>query len=292
MLMKDKTPKPYLICVDHTVSKKRFNLILDKKKELLITKPKPSKEELPGYYESADYISHTDTKKGFVDKLYQIVKRYTLTKKVNLIDSLELENRTLLDIGAGTGDFLNKAKLRGWKVEGIEPNLKAQQKAISKGIQIKTNYDQLVRNEFSVITMWHVLEHVYDLEKQIEIIEQYLNENGTLIVAVPNYKSFDALYYKNFWAAFDVPRHLWHFSKTSITQLFEPRGFVVHTIIPMYYDSFYVSLLSEKYRKGKFQILNAFRIGLLSNVKAKFLTKEYSSLIFFQRPYSRCLSFF
>lgn len=269
----------FIECKDYTVSGEMFQLLYDKEYDLLITSPKPKEDELGKYYESEDYISHTDAKRSFFEKLYHIVKVYSLNKKVKLISKLNNESRLVLDIGAGTGDFLNTAKNKGWKVEGVEPNTHAKELAKQKGIDLHFTTTDFEPKSFDVITMWHVLEHIPDIENQIKELKRLIKPNGYVIIAVPNFKSYDAIHYKSFWAAYDVPRHLWHFSKTSIQKLFQEEDFSLEKVLPMKFDSFYVSLLSEKYKNGKMNFVKAFWVGLLSNSKAK-QTKEYSSQIY------------
>lgn len=275
----------YLTCKDYTVSSENFDLRFHKELEMLETFPRPKEEELSGYYESDDYISHTDSKETIIDKLYQIVKKHALANKLKLINSFKTEDKNLLDIGCGTGDFLLICKDNGWKVTGVEPNEKAkitsENKLVGKSeSEIYSEISQLNKEaQFDIITLWHVLEHVPNLEAYFSGLKKLLKPNGVLIVAVPNFKSYDANYYKQFWAAFDVPRHLWHFSKKSIQLLFAKHEMSVVNILPMWFDSFYVSLLSEKYKNGKDNFLKAFYIGLISNIKA-ITTKEHSSLIY------------
>ena len=272
--------KPYLDCNDYTVSNKKFSILIDKDSEFLVTSPRPNDEDLAQYYESEDYISHSNAKKTLLDKVYQLVRNYTIKQKIKLIDSFDLETRSILDIGAGTGDFLEACKNNHWKVEGVEPNSNAKSLAEEKlKINLKNTIDELGSQKYDVITMWHVLEHVPNLLEYVSSLKQILKHNGVLIVAVPNYKSYDARHYKEFWAAYDVPRHLWHFSKSAIKKLFVKEQMVVDQILPMKFDAFYVSLLSEKYKTGKLNPLQAFYRGLQSNIKAN-KTKEYSSLIY------------
>lgn len=269
----------YIKVQDHSVSKENFELLLDPELELLKTHPQPALENLGSYYESEDYISHTDSKRSLFEKIYHIVKTYSLKKKVGLINSYHSQKGSLLDIGAGTGDFLVTAKASGWQTTGIEPNKNAKNLAISKGISFVNSIESIENQQFDVITMWHVLEHVPDVEHQIKQLKRLLKPEGTLIIAVPNYKSFDAQHYGKFWAAYDVPRHLWHFSKTSIQKLVSRENLKLAKILPMVFDSFYVSLLSEKYKTGKMNFSKAFWIGLRSNLNA-YNTKEYSSHIY------------
>lgn len=276
----------YVSCKDHLVSGENFNLLLDDSLDLLMTNPKPENDQLGKYYESEEYISHTDGKKSIVDVVYQMVRNYTLKKKLKLIESFQTEEKNILDIGAGTGDFLKICADHNWKVTGVEPNAGAREIALGKSKEglFFDSVESLKKEEgvflgFDVITMWHVLEHVPNLDETIFNLKKLLKPEGVLIVAVPNFKSFDAAYYKEFWAAYDVPRHLWHFSQTAIRRLFFFQGMEVVKTLPMKFDSFYVALLSEKNKTKKMNFLNAFLIGLRSNIKAK-KTNEYSSLIY------------
>jgi len=298
--------EPYLKCIDYTVSEKEFSILIDKSSELLVTSPRPKNESLGAYYKSENYISHTDSQQSFFDKIYQFVKRYSIAKKVKLVDSFfdsNSDEKTVLDIGCGTGDFLLACQESDYNIFGVEPNEKAKSlaenklnnlsvrasrlrsrhapsKTNSSAKNIFSSIEELDSNQqFDCITLWHVLEHVPNLTEYITSLKKLLKPKGILIIAVPNHKSFDAKYYANFWAAFDLPRHLWHFSKKSISLLFEKENMKVTKTIPMKFDSYYVSLLSEKYKTGKSNPLKAFFIGLKSNVKAK-RTKEYSSLIY------------
>ena len=271
--------KHFLTVKDYSVSKETFDLYHDQNLDMLITFPQPSMENLGKYYESEDYISHTDHKRSLFEKLYHFIKSIALKNKLNLINSLQPNKGRILDIGAGTGDFLTVAKNDGWAIMGIEPSDKAKTIAKSKGVSFVEQTTELENHSFDVISMWHVLEHVPDLDTQIKELKRLLKPTGTLIVAVPNFKSFDAKHYGKFWAAFDVPIHLWHFSKKSIQLLFDKEEMKLEKVLPMKFDSFYVSLLSEKYKSGKMNFIKAFFIGLQSNWKAK-KNFEYSSHIY------------
>jgi len=271
--------KHFLTVKDYSVSKETFDLYYDETLDMLITHPQPSLENLGKYYESEDYISHTDNKRSLFEKLYHFIKSIALKNKLNLINSLQSNKGRILDIGAGTGDFLSVAKNDGWQTIGVEPSERAKSIAINKGISFVEETSELENHSFDVISMWHVLEHVPDLDKQIKELKRLLKPTGTLIIAVPNFKSFDANHYGKFWAAYDVPIHFWHFSKTAIKLLFEKEEMKLEKVLPMKFDSFYVSLLSEKYKSGKMNFIKAFFIGLQSNWKAK-NNFEYSSHIY------------
>lgn len=271
--------KHFLTVKDFSVSKEIFDLHYDATLDMLVTYPQPELDKLGRYYESVDYISHTDSKRSLFEKAYHFVKGIALKNKLQLINAEQASKGQLLDIGAGTGDFLLVAKNDGWNTIGIEPSEKAKTIAITKGISFVPDTSSLASHSFDCITMWHVLEHVPDLDFQIKELKRLLKPTGTLIVAVPNFKSYDANYYQEFWAAYDVPIHFWHFSKKAIEMLFQKENMKLNKVLPMKFDSFYVSLLSEKYKTGKMNYFSAFFVGLRSNWKARH-TNEYSSLIY------------
>ena len=276
--MNFKKENTYSVVKDFSVSGESFSLLLNDEYQILKTDPQPSLDKLPSYYESEDYISHTDGSRTLFEKVYQGVKRNAIRKKVALLSKFS-QKGSVLDIGAGTGDFLTEAKNKGWNVTGIEPNAKAKQIAISKGVTFSETLEILESHSFDVITMWHVLEHVPDLEFQLSELKRLLKPNGTIIIAVPNFKSYDAKKYKVFWAAYDVPRHLWHFSKTSIEKLFQNKNMKLIKVKPMWFDSFYVSLLSEKNKNGKMNVIRGFFYGFISNIYGM-VKKEFSSHIY------------
>ena len=268
---------PLLNCKDNTVSGKYFEVMMHQEYEMLVTSPVP--KNLENYYKSETYISHTDSKKTFFDKIYQVVKNHTLKQKLILLNSFKSGSKSVLDFGAGTGDFLKICKNNNWQVLGIEPSAEARENAVKKGIYLKENLLDVTNQKFDVITLWHVLEHVENLKNTIKVLKSLLQPEGRIVVAVPNYKSYDAEFYKEHWAAYDVPRHLWHFSQKAIHKLFLEAEMIVEETLPMKFDSYYVSLLSEKYKTGKSNPAKAFYRGFLSNISAK-STSEYSSLIY------------
>ena len=278
ILMSSSNTKHFLNVKDYSVSQETFELLHDEELDMLITHPQPSLEKLPSYYESVDYISHTDGNKSLFEKMYQFVKTIALKNKLKLINSQSPKGR-ILDIGAGVGDFLTVAKNDGWETIGIEPSDKAKAIAKNKGVSFVESLSELESNSFDIITMWHVLEHVPDLENQIKELKRLIKPTGTVIIAVPNFKSYDAEYYGKFWAAYDIPIHLWHFSKTAINKLFSKEDLELKEVLPMKFDSFYVSLLSEKYKTGKMNFIKAFFVGCKSNWKGS-KNSEYSSHIY------------
>ncbi|MFV8225341.1 class I SAM-dependent methyltransferase [Christiangramia aquimixticola] len=277
--LKNKIATPaqkILECKDHLVSGEKFE-ILDLKNGILKTDPFP--EDLNKYYQSEDYISHTDSSKTFQDKIYQIVKNKMLSKKASWINTLSKTGK-ILDYGAGTGDFLNRMKFDGWEVEGVEPNYTARNLGIKKGLEISSELENISETQFDVITLWHVLEHIPDYQNVVDLLKAKLKPGGFLVIAVPNFKSFDAFYYNNKWAAWDVPRHLWHFSRKGLKNTIEENGFSLLQEKPLIFDSYYVSLLSEKNKGSRFPFPKALLRGFISNLNARG-TGEYSSLTYF-----------
>lgn len=276
------TERPFLVCKDWLVSQEIFNIVKCQSCGLMFTNPRPYDEALGRYYESSEYISHTNTKIGFISKAYQLVRNRTLKQKEKLLRG-HVSRGTLLDYGCGTGHFLSYCNDSGWNVFGIEPDVKARGLAILNKLNAypdKTSFAKKHEGKkFDVITLWHVLEHITDLTETLEFFRTSLKDKGRLVIAVPNHKSYDACYYSKDWAAYDVPRHLYHFDKTSLEYLMNQFGFVLIKTKPMPFDSFYVSMLSEKNQNGKNNYIKAALIGLISNLKAAF-NSEYSSRIY------------
>ncbi|WP_018616456.1 class I SAM-dependent methyltransferase [Segetibacter koreensis] len=271
-------------CKDYTVSNENFEIWQCNSCTFRFTQNAPDEASVGIYYQSADYISHSDTKKGLVNRLYHQVRTFTLTSKLNLLKEVTgLKHGVLLDVGAGTGAFAFTMQQAGWNVTGLEPDETARINAVNN---YKLHLEELsslasMHNEtFDAITLWHVLEHVHDLHGYLEKFFKILKPVGRLIIAVPNYTSYDAGYYKQYWAAYDVPRHLYHFSPKSMEILLKEKGFAVEAVKTMWFDSFYVSMLSEKYRHGKDRFIQAAWVGLISNIKALFNAKRCSSVIY------------
>jgi len=263
---------------DYSVSQEVFTLEYNEDYHLYKTNPVP--KNISSYYETEDYISHTDAKESLIDKLYQLVKKITLKNKSKLLSKIiNIKNPFVLDIGCGTGSFLEFLNNSDWNTSGIEPSSVARNLAIEKGVNCFSNVDELENQKFDIITMWHVLEHVPDFNKQFDEFKNLLNEKGVVVIAVPNFESYDAKFYDQYWAALDVPRHLWHFSEKAISKIASQHNFILKEIKPMWFDSFYVSLLSEKYKFQKVNYLRAFWIGLLSNLRAM-KNGQFSSKIY------------
>lgn len=270
---------------DHTVSGEKFDLLHCSSCQAQFTQDVPDAESIGRYYQSENYISHSNTSKGMINRFYQIVRNRANAGKRKLIEETTgLKAGNLLDIGSGTGYFIAEmGRNKSWQLTGLEPDEKARKIASeinNVSLSPQTDFFHLPQNHFDVITLWHVLEHVHDLTGYTRHIRNLLKEEGTLFIAVPNYKSHDAEVYKRFWAAYDVPRHLYHFSPNSMKQFIKKEGMNVVDIKPMWFDSFYVSLLSSKYKNGTTNWPGAIVTGLQSNWKAMRNVERCSSLIY------------
>lgn len=268
---------------DHFLTQKEF--YLNKNSEFGYLETHPIPENLSEFYKSENYISHTDSSKSLFEKVYQKLKLYNIRYKFSKLDHKE-NGKKLLDIGCGTGDFIQFAQKKGLKVFGIEPNQKAIEIAKNKIGREGEFFDELSDTDetFDSITLWHVLEHIPDLNRTLIEIKSKLKSEGELIIAVPNYKSFDAKFYQSFWAAYDVPRHLWHFSPEDFDRLMNHHGMKIVNKYPLLLDSFYVSLLSEKYKGNRWGIFRAMLIGTISNFLG-FWNGNYSSIIYKIKKY-------
>jgi 2-polyprenyl-3-methyl-5-hydroxy-6-metoxy-1,4-benzoquinol methylase len=279
----DSTFQNFIKARDYTTTKEEFQIQQCANCNFLFTNPRPDSESIGKYYQSENYISHSG-KSNLFGSVYRMARRYALQSKYNLITKYHQSRGSILDFGCGTGELLKYFHERNWKITGIEPSTIAREKAsILTGENIYPSIDQANQSTYDVITLWHVLEHIHNLNETITSIKEKLKPEGTLFIAVPNPASKDCKHYQENWAGYDVPRHLWHFSRETIQKLLKNHGLKIVEIIPMKLDSFYVSLLSENYthqKRNKFiNALSAFTVGLKSNLLAK-KTGEYSSLIY------------
>ncbi len=273
--------KLFLNCRDYTVSGEEFKIRECTQCQFKFTSPRPVQDAIGPYYQSDAYISHSGSTAGIINKLYLAVRRKTLSDKVNLINQLHPKG-ILLDIGCGTGNFLKACADAGWQTKGVEADPAARKKAIeNSGTEVQVDLLQAYKGKkFDVITLWHVLEHLHQLEDSLLKITALMAKEAILVVAVPNSGSFDAQYYQQYWAAYDVPRHLYHFTPDTLSLLLAKYGLKVVDTKPMKFDAFYISMLSTKYRSGKTNYVESIKNGLLSNVWAARNGNNYSSLTY------------
>jgi 2-polyprenyl-3-methyl-5-hydroxy-6-metoxy-1,4-benzoquinol methylase len=273
---------PFLKSIDFFLTREEFMIVSCTNCGLKFVNPRPDEKEIGRYYESVDYVSHNASKKTGLNFLYRQVRKFSLRNKFNLVKK-HAKGKKILDIGCGTGEFIFNCKQKGFDVKGIEPGEKPRsfaQQEYNLEVHEEEFLRQLTTPEFDVVTLWHVLEHVHLLQDRMKKIKEILNTGGILILAVPNCDSWDAHFYGRFWAAYDLPRHLYHFSQETMKILAEKFDFKIEKIVPMKLDAFYISLLSEKYAKGKQNYFRAIINGARSNKFARKNKKNYSSLIY------------
>jgi 2-polyprenyl-3-methyl-5-hydroxy-6-metoxy-1,4-benzoquinol methylase len=267
---------------DYSITGEDFTIAACKNCTFRFTQHAPAADAIGAYYKSDRYISHTETKKDLISKIYHKVRNVTLKQKVKLV--IKYTSKIVghhLDIGAGTGSFVHAMEKSGWNSIGVEPDDAARMRANElylASIYPMNELENFSEASYTAITMWHVLEHVHDLHEMIQLVHKLLDFDGKLFIAVPNHQSFDANYYGQYWAAYDLPRHLYHFTPETMKQLLKQHGLKIISIKPMWYDSFYVSMLSEQYRKGN--MLRAFFVAAYSNLRAIFNKKLCSSLVY------------
>jgi 2-polyprenyl-3-methyl-5-hydroxy-6-metoxy-1,4-benzoquinol methylase len=279
-----KTFSAFLTCTDFFVSGEEFKIKQCDSCGFKITENIENEENIGRYYQSENYISHSNTTKGLVNSVYHSVRKYMLGRKRRLVEKeTGKRNGHILDVGTGTGFFLNEMKENGWQVTGTEKSSDARDFA-KKEFKLENlpseNLFKLKDNSFDVITLWHVLEHIHRLNENMEIFKRLLKKDGKLIIAVPNHDSSDAKHYKAYWAAFDVPRHIWHFAPKQMKQLGEKHGFRLSSLHTMPFDSFYVAMLSEKYKKSKLALLKGIFHGKISWLQGIFNPAKCSSVIY------------
>lgn len=273
--------KNFLVVKDNSVSKESFVIVECENCSFKFTNPRPDEESIGSYYESEDYISHTNTKTGIINRAYHVVRSITTKQKVELINRHAPGKGTILDYGCGTGVFLTACKKDGWQVRGVEPSDKARELATETiGTTIATSISELPDEKYQVITLWHVLEHIHTLNETIAELILHLSEDGTLIIAVPNADSHDAKQYKENWAAYDVPRHLYHFTQATMKRFLKKHKMQLEEVLPMKFDAYYVSMLSEKHKEGKTKMISSVVNGFKSNNYAEKNGNDYSSLIY------------
>jgi ubiquinone/menaquinone biosynthesis C-methylase UbiE len=272
----------YATCKDFLVTGEEFDLFIDNETELIQTIPQPDKSKIASYYESDEYLSHNTSALTLTSKIYDLVKQVNIRSKFATVEKYFNGKFSLLDIGCGVGDFLIYAKENKCDIDGMEPSDKARSiasKRLNKEIKSGDDLSVFEDNSFDTITMWHVLEHRYDINETIDHLKRICKSDGYIVLALPNYKSFDGNYYKNNWAAFDVPRHLYHFSQNTVKYLAEKNELELIETRPMWFDSFYVSILSEKNMDKKVNFIKGIFIGAISSLYYLF-TKESSSHIY------------
>lgn len=274
--------KNFLVVQDKSVSQESFVLVQCENCQLKFTNPRPDENSIGPYYASEEYISHSDTNRGLLNKTYRLVRSMAVKNKVELVNRLGNNKGKLLDYGCGVGYFLQACQKQGWEVEGIEPNeiaRKQTEEKLGKAL-LDGSPKSLGEEAFEVITLWHVLEHIHQLNETLKVLVKATKKGGHVVIAVPNADSYDAKKYGANWAAYDVPRHLYHFNKTSMQKLLKKHKLELQDVLPMKWDAYYISILSEKYKHGQTKMLDSFFTGFRSNLHGAKNDNSYSSQIF------------
>lgn len=271
----------YIWVKDEFLTKEEFQIQECLNCGLLFTEPRPSKDKIGDYYKSEEYYSHQENKKGFIPKLYESIKAVNLKHKYKIATNGKSAGK-LLDIGCGVGDFIHTAEEQGWQCTGVEPSQDAKaiaKKRIKAEILLSEDLEQITNDTFDVITMWHVLEHVDDLKWQVTQLQRLIKKGGRIVIALPNYKSYDATFYKEKWAAYDVPRHLNHFNKETLVKIFKTKDLNLVKTDKLKWDAYYISFMSEQYKHHTLPLIKGAIRGLISNCKAR-KTNEWSSRVY------------
>lgn len=269
----------YLETKDYFHSKETFQLLQCPECQMIHTDPIPPPELMPSYYASENYISHNSEKLNLITVIYKIIRNISFNNKFKLISKYKA-SPSIIDYGCGTGNFLKYCKDKGCHVSGVEPNADARETASKLLDQTVFSDMTSITGIHNIITLWHVLEHLDDPVETITSLRKYMANDGYLIIAVPNYDSFDAQHYGSLWAGYDVPRHLYHLNQRAMHSFIHQLGMNIVQIHPMKFDAYYVSLLSEQYAgSGAFSYLRAIFNGFKSNRKAV-ASMNYSSLIY------------
>lgn len=262
---------------DYLVSGERFSVVLDPFTQVAKTTPTPPLQQISDYYVSEDYISHGNNKKSIADRMYGFAKTIMLYQKEKWIRKHASTKKRYLDFGCGTGDFVRYLNKKGWQASGLEPNDKAR--AVNQLEEVVSNLDQLKQTTFDSTGLWHVLEHLPNPNHTLRELYSLMTPEANLFLAVPNFNSFDAKHYNCFWAAYDVPRHLWHFSSEGINMLCQKAGFRLIQKKGLLLDAFYICYLSEKHQNHSFALLRGLFWGMVSNLNA-LRTGEYSAMLY------------
>lgn len=267
---------------DYFLTNEEFEVVECNACKLRFTNPRPEFGEILKFYDSTEYISHDTSKKNLLTRIYKVARSFMLKKKYSIVKSYAKGNK-VLDVGCGSGEFLNFCRSKGAICFGVELNTKPREHARNVyGLDVrgKLNEFSVTEFQFDCITLWHVMEHIHDLKNTINLLKEHLKPEGILIIALPNFSSWDAEHYKEFWAAYDLPRHLYHFNKFSFKIFAATNHFKILDIIPQKLDSYYISLLSEKYKFGKSKIVRAILNGAYSNLISNKKERGHSSLIY------------
>ena len=275
--------KHFLNVPDWLVSKEVFELQQCEQCQFVFTANAPLEKDAGPYYNSEEYVEHSDTSSGLIYSVYHVARRAMLHYKYIKIKRLHA-GKKLLDVGSGSGYFLNFMKKKGYNVTGVEISKKAVA-LCKKNFGIKAHspsefLEEKLDTDYDIISLWHVFEHVYSYDAYFELFSKSLNNNGYLILALPNCDSQDARMNKSYWGAYDTPRHIWHFTSKTIELFAMGRGFKMIKKHRMPLDPFFNVMVSDSY-KDKFTFLPLTLLkGLYSYIISLLNIEKSSSIIY------------
>ena len=191
----------------------RFTLVRCRHCGLIYLNPRPTPEGMAAYYPE-DYEAHIGTQKQRLSWIRRLDYEYGIHKRHRAIMRYT-QTGHMLDVGCGSGAFLDGMRQRGWSVAGIEPSDRAAGYAKQTlGLQIQNTVledAELAPESFDLVTMWNVLEHLSDPQESLRRVGEALRPDGLLVFAIPNLDSLDRILFKQYWAGYDLPRHLYTF---------------------------------------------------------------------------------
>lgn len=219
--------------------------------EVAFLNPRPTRQSIAEFYKNAAYQPFLSTQSNLSlwDRLYRWVRVYTIRSKRKKIEKLKTGG-LLLDVGCGTGEFLNEMQSSGWQVTGLEMDREAAEFA-EKTYHLNVfrgdlSASSFAGSSFDVITLWHVLEHLPNPKESLKQAKDLLKEDGWLLIACPDIASLDARFYQKHWVALDAPRHLLHFEPKSMAALCDSVALQMREIQQLPLDAFYNCLMSEQ----------------------------------------------
>lgn len=237
----------------------------------------PALKDIGTYYAHESYVSHTGVRVWPL----RVLRTLRLWLRAHMISSFFQRKGSLLDIGCGVGDFAALIQKQGWNVLCIEPDESTRQKAQKQyklDVRDVSALAHLPEATFDVITLWHVLEHMYDPLQTGATVKRLLNSEGVCIVAVPNAEAYSAEHYGCNWVAYDVPRHVSHFRSRDIHTWAERSGLEVirQSSVPL--DEFFCCLKSGALR-GDWLFVRVLR-AIQCFCIAAFQPKRASTMLF------------
>lgn len=220
--------------------KERFDILVCERCGHGITMTESAQHEMP-LHEGGSY----DTSEKLWHRLASPFLRLLERNKMKYLGP-KPEGARLLEVGCGKGRFLEVAVDAGYSVHGLEPSKRSYSFARTRlGDKVLCmNLEDLGEEvgQFDFIVLWHVLEHINDIDAVLDKIKTLLYPAGKVLIAVPNFKSFQARIGRSNWYGLDPPRHLHHFSPQSIEKILKRHNLRIERF---FFNSFYLDYVGE-----------------------------------------------